>query len=382
MKIGIVGAGHAGVAAAQEAAKYGAEVTLFSKEGFLPYYRPRIASVAFLQSGENDIFIHPEGWYLDNKIKLVLETKVVQVNTNEISLASEHSEYYRFDKIIIATGAKPIVPPFAEALILQGKVSPLWTIQDALTIRKKISSIRNIVVVGGGVIGIESALRALDAGLNVSIIEKAPSLMIRNLSPKASYTLSNILKAKGIKLIMNEAIEEVHEKNNGVEIETSSGGKIYAELVLLSIGGAPNTKIAGLPKLDMERGLEVDFQTKTQLPNLFAAGDAAIFKNIQPYCSALKANGQGKVAGGNAVKNDNFAEYKPSAIAVELKFKDFELHSIGFTKEENNKKEEVIEESATTYRSVVKRNDDILGIQMVGSGKDFITYKKQLKEEF
>ena len=206
--------------------------------------------------------------------------------------------------------------------------------------------------------------------------------MIRNLSPKASYTLSNILKTKGIKLIMNEAIEEVHEKNNGVEIETSSGGKIYAELVLLSIGGAPNTKIAGLPKLDMERGLEVDFQTKTQSPDLFAAGDAAIFKNIQPYCSALKANGQGKVAGFNAVKNDNFVEYKPSAIAVELKFKDFELHSIGFTKEENNKKEEVIEESAATYRSVTKRNDDILGIQMVGSGKDFITYKKQLKEEF
>ena len=171
MKIGIVGAGHAGIAAAQEAVKSGAEVTLFSEEGFLPYYRPRITSVAFLQSGENDIFMHPKGWYLDNKITLVLGTKIVKVNTTEISLTSEHGEYYRFDKIIIATGAKPIVPPFAEALVLQGKVSPLWTIQDALTIRGKISSIKNIVVVGGGAIGIESALRALDAGLNVSIIE-------------------------------------------------------------------------------------------------------------------------------------------------------------------------------------------------------------------
>jgi nitrite reductase (NADH) large subunit len=227
MKIGIVGAGHAGVSAAQEAIKYGAEITLFSEENFLPYYRPRITSVAFLQTEEMDIFMHPEGWYSDNKIKLVLATKIVQINTNEISLTSEYGKSHSFDKIIITTGAKPIVPSFAEPLILQGKVSPLWTIQDALTIRKKISSIKNIAVVGGGVIGIESALRALDAGLNVSIIEKAPRLMIRNLSPKASYTLSNILKEKGIRVIMNAAIGGIHEKSNGVEIETSSE-KVYA----------------------------------------------------------------------------------------------------------------------------------------------------------
>ena len=340
MQIGIIGAGHAGVSAAQEAVKYGAEITLFSGEDFLPYYRPRITSIAFSQAGENDIFMHPEGWYLEGKIKLVLATKIAQINTNEISLTSEHGESYKFDKIIITTGANPIIPPFAKTLIQQGKVSPLWTIQDALTIRKKISSIKNITIVGGGVIGIESALRALDAGLNVTIIEKAPRLMIRNLSPKASYTLSNILKGKNINLIMNAVIERIQNKKNGVEIETPSE-KIYAELVLLSIGGVPNTKIVGLPETNS--GIEVDFRTKTHLPNLFAAGDAALFKNIQLFCSALKANGQGKVAGFNATRNDNFAEYKPLAIAVEVKFKDFELHSIGGAEEDNNKKEEIIE---------------------------------------
>ena len=380
MKIGIVGAGQAGVSAAQEAIKYGAEITLFSEEKFLPYYRPKIISVAFLQSGEDDIFIHPEEWYYDNKIALVLGTKIVQINTNEISLTSEHGESYKFDKIIITTGAKPVVPTFAEALVQSGKVSTLWTIQDALTIRKKISLIKNIAVIGGGTIGIESALRALDAGLDVRIIEKAPRLMSRNLSPRASDTLSNILKGNGIKFIMNAAIGEIREKINGVEIETSFE-KIYADLVLLSIGGSPNRKIAGLPEPGLERGIEVDFQTKTQTPNLFVAGDVAIFKNIQHFCSALKANRQGKVAGFNVVRNYNFAEYKPAAIAVEVKFKDFELHSIGRAEEDDNNKEEIIESSPATYRSVIKSNNDIFGIQMVGSGKDFINYKKQLKEE-
>lgn len=379
MKIGIIGAGHAGVAAAQEAVKYGAEVTLFSEEQFLPYYRPRTTSVAFCQSGENDIFMHPEGWYPDNKINLVLETKIVKINTNENSLTSESGKSYKFDKIIITTGAKPIVPPFAKALIQKGKISPLWTMKDALAIRKRITSAKNIVIIGGGAIGIESALRALDAGLNVTIIEKAPNLMIRNLSPKASSTLRNILNEKGIRLIMNTTIEEIQNKKNGVEIKIHSE-KIYAGIALLSTGGIPNTKIAGLPS-NSEKGIEVDFQTRICLPNSFAAGDAALFKNIKYHCSALKANEQGKVAGANAAGNDNFAEYKPSAIAVEVKFKDFELHSIGCTKKDNNKKEEILESSETIYRSVIKSNNNIVGIQMVGSGKDFITYKKQLKEE-
>lgn len=380
MKIGIIGAGHAGVAAAQEAIKYGTEVTLFSEEFSLPYYRPRITSIAFLQSGENDIFMHPAGWYLDNKIKLVLAAKVVQIDTNEVSLALEFGEPYRFDKIIVATGAKPVVPPFAETLVRRGKVSTLWTIQDALTIRKKISSIRNIAIVGGGVIGIESALRAVDAGLNVSIIEKAPRLMGRNLSPKASLILGSILRRKGISLVMNAAIKEIQDKKNGVEIDTNFG-KVYADLVILSAGGTPNTKIAGVSGPNLGRGIEVDFGASTQTANLFAAGDAAIFKNIYPSCSALKAHEQGKVAGYNAARNDNFAEYRPSAIAVEIKFKDFELHSVGCTEESNNRKEEIIEASEKAYRSVIKSKNGIRGIQMVGSGKDFITYKKQLKEE-
>ena len=383
MRIGIIGAGHAGVSAAQEAIKHGAEVTLFSEEKFLPYYRPRITSVAFLQSGENDIFMHQQvEWYSDNRIKLVLGTKIVLINTDEKSLTSELGESYVFDKIVIATGAKPIVPPFTKALIQKGKVSPLWTMQDALTIRGKTASIKNIAIIGGGVIGIESALRALDAGLNVSIIQKSPRLMASNLSPKASSTLNNILNEKGINLIMNTAIGEIQEKNTGVEIEASSK-RIYADLVLLSIGGIPDTRIAGLPEPNLGRGIEVDFQTRTSSPNLFAAGDAALFKNIQTPCSALKAKEQGKSAGHNATTQDNsFIEYKPSAIAVEVKFKDFELHSIGDTEGDSNKKEEIIESAVKTYRSIIKNNDCIFGIQMVGSGKDFITYRKQLKEGF
>jgi len=378
MKIGIIGAGHAGVAAAQKAIKYGAEVTLFSEEKFLPYYRPRIASVAFRQTGENDIFMHQEKWYFDNKIKLILATKVIRINTDENSLITEHGESYRFDKIIITTGAKPIIPSFANALIYQENISPLWTMQDALVIRKKIASAKNIAIVGGGIIGIESALRALDAGLDVTIIEKASRLMIRNLSPKASYTLTNILKEKGIKLIMNAAIEKIYEISNGIIIKTNSE-EIYAKFVLLSIGSIPNTQIAGLPEAN--DGIEIDSRTRTYLPDFFAAGDAALFKSLHFFASALKANNQGKVAGFNAVRYDNFVEYKPFAVAVEVKFKEFELHTIGCAEEDNNKKEEVIESSATTYRSIIKKNDDILGIHMVGCGKDFITYKKQLKEE-
>lgn len=376
MKIGIVGAGHAGVSAAQEAIKYNAEITIFSEEKFLPYYRPRITSIAFLHAGENDIFMHPKEWYHDNKIKLVTGTKIVQINTSEKSLTSESGESYKFDKIIITTGAKPIIPPFAKAL-----ASPLWTMKDALIIRKKIPSIKNIAIVGGGVIGIESALRALDAGLNVSVIEKSPRLMIRNLSPKASSVLNNILTEKGINLLINTTIEKIQDKKNGIEIKTSSE-KIFAELVLLSVGATPNTRITGLPEPNLERGIEVDYQTKSCVSNLFAAGDAALFKNIQFPYSALKASAQGKVAGYNAVRNNNFAEYKPSAIAVEVKFKDFELHSIGYSEENSDKKEEVIESGVKTFRSIIKSGVDIVGIQMIGSGKDFITYKKQFKEMF
>lgn len=324
MKIGIVGAGHAGVSAAREAIKYGAEITLFSEERCLPYYRPRIPSAAFLQSSEKDIFMHPTEWYSSNKIQLVLGTKIVHINTNDRSLAAESGASYKFDRIIIATGAKPVIPPFAKNFIGKGEISTLWTLNDAIALRQKVSSIKNIAIIGGGAIGIEAALRALDAGLNVSIIEKSPALMSRNLSKEASSFLSNTLIGKGISLITGAEIKEIYDKKNRIEIATDSG-IVSANFVLLCIGGIPDTKIDGLPETNHGTGIEVDFNAKTHFPNLFAAGDAALVNNVRTPCSALKANEQGKVAGFNAVRNDNFAEYKITEIPIEIKFKDFKL---------------------------------------------------------
>ena len=377
MKIGIIGAGHAGVAAAQTVAKTGNEVTLFSNENFMPYFRPRIPGIAFGQVDADAAIMQPLDWYKNLNIDLKLNEPVAKV-TSDKKIINKDGKEYSFDKIIITAGAVPIIPPFAKNCIKES-VIPLWDIEHAQAIHKKIDKIKNIVIIGGGVIGIEAALRAVDAGLKVTIIERLGCLMERNLSAKASNLLAHMLKNKGVKLFTGHTVESIDDSSSLVNIATDKKKDIKADLVILSIGNTFNMQFAETSGLKTDRAVIIDNHMKSSNKDYFAAGDIAQLPDIINVCSAIKAVKQGKVAGTNSVTDEEMTAYTPDKISVLLKYKEFQLYAIGKTPGKDDLKEEILEDKTNEiYRTITKQGGKIVGIQMIGSLTDYKKYEKEL----
>lgn len=380
MKIAIIGAGHAGVAAALEASRLGAEVSLFSEEAVLPYYRPKITSVAFGQSEGEEILIHPQEWYDENKIKLITNCKVEKLDPKKYSLTTSDGRNLRFDKIIITSGACPIVPKFTEEAIQKGYTSTLWNIKDALLIRKNIKHIKKLVIIGGGVIGIECALRALDAGIEVSIIEKADNLMQKNLSLKGSEVLKRSLTDKGIEILTSTAVKNITQSNGKASIKTPTA-HLQFDHIILSIGCMPNINFLKESGIHFDDGVCVNSNLESDTPGIYSGGDSASIKSISSLFSVLNAINQGKIAGHNAFSSTDSLVLQSLPASVDIKYNNFELHALGFSCESSPENEEVIEDNNSgVYRSILKDGDAVSGIQMIGSSKDLNLYKKQLTD--
>ena len=375
MEIGIVGAGHAGVNAALTAAKAGNDVTLFSNEKMLPYFRPRIPAAAFGQVEIESMAMHPLDWYKEEKIDLKLDAEITAINSDNKTVTASDKEY-SFDKIIVTTGAGPILPPFAKDCD-STKVIPLWNAENALKINQKVAPGNRLVIIGGGVIGIEAALRANDVGLNVSIIERQDFLMQRILINKVSVLLQSMLQNKGIKILTGQCVQEIDDASSVIKIKTDKTEKIESDLVLLSIGAKMNTGMIKDDKIRVDRGVVVNDNLQSTDANVFAAGDVAQVPSAVNICSAIKALKQGKIAGHNVGSaSSDFIQFVVEPIGVQLKYNEFVLSVIGCTKTDDSEVK-VLEDTGDKYRALIQQNGKICGIQMLGSLED---YKKHERE--
>ncbi len=384
MRVGIIGAGPAGVTAAQIIAKENVEVTLFSAEKVLPYYRPRLPEFAFSDKPLDSIFMNKQEWYADNGIELRLDSKVKAFDNNfEVTLADNSRE--KFDALVIATGGGPVLPGFYKESAAKN-IFPLWNYSDAVKIKEKIKSSKKIVIVGGGVIGIESALRAKNNSLKVTIVEKAEHLMSRNFGIKASELIETQLHGRNIDLLLNHSVAAIEENsNNMLSVRIENDTSVTCDFVVLSIGAGFDTSMAVAAGLKTDRQIVVDKRLQTSSPGIFAAGDIAQLYRITP-CSAKEALQQGKAVGSNVLaylNGEELSDYNVQPIPMRLNYKDFEIYSIGETPEnkENNKdkfKEKILDsDDIKIYRGLIYEGSALAGVQMVGSNKDIRKYQEQ-----
>lgn len=378
MKVGIIGAGPAGVAAAQVIAEKGVEVTLFSAETVLPYYRPRLPELAFGDKHLDNIFMNELEWYAEKGIDLRLDSKVKAINSDfEITLEDASSE--KFNALVIAIGGGPVVPAFCKQSSSK-KIFPLWTYSDAIHIREQIKSSKKIAIIGGGVIGIEAALRAVNNDLRVTIIEKMKHLMSRNFGKHASELIETQLRDRNVDLLLDDsvtAIEETPDKKTLLTMEYDDG--VMCDFVVLSIGAGFDTSMAAAAGLKTDRQVLVDKYMQTSSPGIFAAGDIAQFSRPAP-CSAKESLQQGKAVGRNVLahlNNEEMEIYGVQPVPVRLKYKDFELYSIGKIPKIDNDEKLLDSDDLKIYRGCIYEGSALAGVQMVGSNKDIRKYQEQ-----
>ncbi len=295
----VIGAGAAGTAAVQEIIKRRKEndrVVLVTEEPYPSYYRPRL--IECLSGGTNikDIIVHSSEWFNTNGIDLRTRETALKILAEEKRLVTDKADY-SYDKLLLACGASPLVPP------INGRdkknIFTLRSAADAEEIRRAAEKSEKAAVVGGGLLGLESAYNLARAGLEVAVIERMPRLLPRHLDEKAAEILKNILGEKGLNFHLNANIERFAGGEKAEAAELDNGTVVEAGLVLVSAGIRPNTSLAETVKgIEVNRGVKVDEFMQTSIENIYAAGDAAEYRGLV-YGIWDPSRRQGRTAGLN-----------------------------------------------------------------------------------
>ena len=274
----IVGGGHGGsqIAASLRGDGYDGPLTLITAERDVPYQRPPL-SKAFLKDPAHDLLpLRPESFYTKNAIDLRLSAEVLSIDRTASAVVLKDGSAIAFDRLALATGATPRLPPVAGA-DLDG-VYTLRHAEDARRLRAALHAANDVVVVGGGFIGLEIAGTARLTGKTVTVLEAADRLMGRVVAPEISRHFLALHRGWGSDVRLGTAVGTIiGEGGRVVAVETASGDRIAADVTVIGIGVTPNVALAEQAGATIDNGITVNDFMETSVPGLYAVGDCVSF---------------------------------------------------------------------------------------------------------
>jgi 3-phenylpropionate/trans-cinnamate dioxygenase ferredoxin reductase subunit len=277
----IVGAGQAGfqVAASLRQEGFDGPVTLIGDEPGLPYQRPPLSKgfMAGKQAIEG-IALRPPPFYEKQRIELLAGDKVIEIDRASRSVSLASGRRVRYETLVLAVGARNRILPLNGAE-LDG-VCYLRTDAEAVGIQDRLKQARNVVVIGGGFIGLELAAAASSLGKSVRVLEAQARLMARAVSPILSDFCRDLHTSRGVGISLGVGLREIAGREGKVSEVILTDGRAYpADLVLIGIGVIPNAELASAAGLAVANGIVVDQQLRTEDENIYAIGDCADHPN-------------------------------------------------------------------------------------------------------
>lgn len=363
----IVGNGVAGTTAAETIRKLdkNGTITLITDEGLPFYWRLRLNEYLAGDLREGDLLARSAQWYEERSITLRLESTVIGGDAKETVVVTNGGEKIRYDKLLIATGSHSFIPPIAGSA-KQG-VWALRTIKDAQEILKSTKRVEMVVVIGGGLLGLEAgnALRRL--GKEVVVVEFFPRLLPRQLDNEGAKRLQDMMEAMGFSFRLGAKTQGITGAAgvNGVALE---GGELLpAQMVIISAGVRPNLALVGPLGLKADKGIIVSEHLSTNQADIYAAGDVAEFQGML-YGIWPAAMEQGRIAGANMA--GNASSYHGTTMANTLKVVGIDLASAGEI-DADNKHESIVVSDAHSYKKIVIDDNRIIGCIMLGDKRNF-----------
>ncbi|GAA0238955.1 FAD-dependent oxidoreductase [Metaclostridioides mangenotii] len=321
----VVGNGGAGFYAADAIRKRNntCDITMISDESELTYYRPALSDGLNEVLGK-DFFIADKKWYEENNIKVRLETRVDKVNDKDSTL-SIGNETLKYDKLIIATGSSNFIPPIAGHDF--DNVYTLRNKKHLETIKVATDKAKKVVVIGGGLLGLEAAWEFKLKGLEVVVAEAMDNILCRQLDTEGSAILRSCIEEDAkVTVMTGVAVESIEKANGTTNVVFKDGNKIDCDMVVFSIGVRSNIGIAKDTSLDVERGIVVNRNMKTSVDNIFACGDVAQIENavLAIWPTAIE---MGRIAGANACGDE--IEFENESYPVSLDAMEAKVFTLG-----------------------------------------------------
>ncbi|GAB1401642.1 FAD-dependent oxidoreductase [Elusimicrobiota bacterium] len=341
------------------------QITILSEESFPAYGRPLIS---YYLSGKVDtdlIQYRTEEFYKKNKINVVLNCKALNIDVKNKKVKCSNNKIYGYDKLLVATGSVPFVPP-VKGIENQKNTFTFLKLEDAKKIEKTVTKKSNVVIVGAGLIGLKAAEALADKVGTISVIDLADRLMASVLDKQTAFIIQKYIEKNKVKFYLSNTVAEVNKDS----VILKNGEKLPCDILIMAVGVKPNTEIALTAGVKINRGIIVNEYMATSVKDIFAAGDCVESLDLlsnQNKVLALWPNAymQGETAGLNmsGVKN----EFKGSFAMNAIGFFGIQLISAGIVDPKDEKCKIYIEENDKdiTYKKLVVEDNKLLGFALL-----------------
>ena len=374
----IVGNGMAAARLVDELAKSALgryAIAVIGDEPRLAYNRVLLSSVLAGETASHEIELRPASWWRDRGVTLkygCLATEI-DVGRRELKIAGEES--LTFSRLVLATGSAPLrlnVPGAGLAGVHTFRDSRDVDLLLTLAARKK-----RVVVVGGGLLGLEAAYGLAKAGAPVTLIHLMDRLMERQLDAPAADLLRKLVERKGISILLNADTARLHGETHVEGIELADGRIIDADAVIFAAGIRPNTALAKDAGISVNRGIVVGDHLQTAAADIFALGECAEHRGIC-YGLVEPAYEQAQVLAQHL--GGGYASYSGSVVATNLKVSGVAVFSAGDFIAADGIETIVLNDARRgTYKKLVIANGRLTGAVLVGDTADALWYLELIR---
>ena len=328
-----------------------AGITLFAREPY-PFYN-KIALCAFItgKKRQDHLRFYCADRLREDGIEARWGEDVESIDPGRGSVISKDGRRWGYDRLILATGAVPTVPAI-DGIDNRG-VFTLWSLADAIGVRDALAGAGTVAIIGGGVLGVETAVELANIGKKVTVLEAGDSVLPLHLDRISSGMFGEFLREKGIDTRLSTLVERLETREAGLRVIHGGGAGLDADMVLLTAGASPDTRLARSAGIECGDGIIVDSYMNTGVAGISACGNCA---QLDGDLSFLwnPARAQGEVAGSNAFENRREATSEP--LVIHLKMPEMPLFVCGRSTSRERGDMVIDDRSGRAYRAL--RFDD------------------------
>jgi nitrite reductase (NADH) large subunit len=363
----IIGNGVAGTTAAENIRKNDAngEITIVTDEDLPFYYRVRLPDLLGGRVTESELIAKKKEWYTKKNIYLKLNSRITAADPDTKKVQSAGGDFFTYDRLLLAHGSHPFIPPVKGA-DMKG-VFAIHNITDVRRVSAAAGEVDEVILIGGGLLGLEAANSLHGLGKKITVIEFFPRLLPRQLDNEGATRLQRYFEDKGLSFRLGATTREIKGNGRVEQVVLENGDVLLTKMVIISAGVRPSLELAQMLDVNTDKGVIVDKHLQTSNPDIFAAGDVIEFDG-RTYGIWPAAMEQGKVAGTN-ISGGN-ATYGGTILSNILKVAGIDLASAGEIDVERRYESKIVA-NAGIYKRVIIDNNRVIGCIMLGNMKNF-----------
>ncbi len=374
-KLIVIGNGMAGARTVEEILTRGGadqfEITVFGEEPYGNYDRILLSNVLNGSQDPSEIFLNGLNWYEEHGITLRPGVRVDVIARPHKAIHCDDGNWYPYDKLMIATGSRPSIPPIAALRKPNGEfrsgIFVFRTLDDCRKIAEYAAKSRRAAVIGGGLLGLEAARGLLNHGIEVHVIHLLGHLMEQQLDPQAGAILKHTIEGMGIQVHLKKLTKAVLGDTEVTGLAFEDSATLECDMIVIATGITPNVEIGSRWGLATERAIVVDDQMLTSDPDIYAVGECAQHRG-RVYGLVAPLWEQAKVLADHITGTNREAAYQGSKLATKLKVMGVELASMGLIAGDGEHEDVVqfMEPKRGIYKKLIIRDGRLAGGILMG----------------